>query len=93
MLCKVILVMDGDTIGISPRWRFRGETGNRVRIRGYDAPELNTRAGRMARAKLRKLVSGKRVKLKNPVKFTYGRLLCDVYLGKKNVAAFFPECQ
>ena len=87
---KVINVIDGDTFDVSPGWRWKGQTGNRVRPTGYDAPELGTDAGQEAKKKLFAIV-GEQVELGSAYKVDRGRLVCDVYYRGKYLADYFPE--
>ena len=87
----MVEVVDGDTIRVSPVWKWNGHSGDVVRILGYDAPEKGTPGYAAAKRKLASLVLGKTVVLRNPIKLTYGRLLCQVYVGKTNVAAHFAR--
>ena len=91
MSFKVISVTDGDTFQVSPNWEWKGQTGNIVRPLGYDTPEIGQPGYQAAKDKLTKLIDGKEVELRNAVKITYGRLLCDVYLNNVNIATYFPE--
>lgn len=93
MAFKVTEVIDGDTFKVSPGWKWKDEEGDTVRANGYDAPEKDQPGYQKAKEKLEKLILDKNVELKNPIKVTYGRLLCDVYIGEKNVAIFFSEFQ
>lgn len=61
-----VRVVDGDTLAV-------GDT--RVRIVGMDAPEMDTAAGRAAKAAAVALVAGQPVRLRVTGKDTYGRLL------------------
>lgn len=70
---RVVAVLDGDTI------LLEGET--RVRLRTIDAPELTNCGGLEAKMQLEKLVSGKRVTLKEQIIDTWGRPLALVYTG------------
>ena len=90
---NVTEIIDGDTFDVSPQWKWNGETGNRVRPTGYDAPELHAYGGQGAKDKLSKLISGRQVELRTAHKIDRGRLVCDVYLGNNNLADYFPECQ
>jgi len=91
MAFTVTLVVDGDTFDVTPDWRSKGQTGNRVRIAALDAPEPGTAAGAQARKRLEGLILGKDVELRNPVAFSYGRLVCDVYVGDRNVAVMMDN--
>ncbi|NQT06109.1 MAG: hypothetical protein HQ575_01065 [Candidatus Omnitrophica bacterium] len=86
---KVTRIIDGDTFEISPNWEFEGQTGNIVRPRGYDAPEWYQDGHRAAKDKLENLILGEEVELKNPIKLTYDRLLCDVYYQEQKLANYF----
>ena len=89
---KVINVIDGDTFDVSPQWRWNENVGSCVRPTGYDAPELNTLGGRIAKDKLTRLITGKQVELGSAYKIDHGRLVCDVYFQGKILADYFPEC-
>ncbi len=91
MTFKVVSIIDGDTFDVTPKWIWDGKEGNRVRAAGYNAPEQGQLGYEAANRRLRNLIDGKEVDLKNPIKITYGRLLCEVYLNGKNLADYFPE--
>jgi endonuclease YncB( thermonuclease family) len=82
-------VIDGDTFDVSPSWEWNGQTGNRVRPAGYDAPEMHQYGGQAAKEKLSRLILGKQVELRNPHTIDRGRLVCDVFVGGKNLADYF----
>jgi len=86
---KVIRIIDGDTFEVSPNWQWENQEGNIVRPRGYDTPEEGQPGYKIAKDKLTKLILNKEVELKNPVKLTYSRLLCDVYYQGKRLAEYF----
>ena len=93
MSYKVINVIDGDTFEVSPTWSWRGTSGSIVRANGYDTPEKGQQGYEEAKAKLKRLIEGKKVELKNFVDISYGRLVCDVYYNGKNIKEYFPEYQ
>lgn len=93
MSFKVVKVIDGDTFEVSPNWKWNNQGGNIVRANGYNAPEQGQPGYQVAKDKLTRLILGKEVELKNPIKITYGRLLCDIYYQGKNLANYFPEYQ
>lgn len=88
---RVTNIVDGDTFDVSPGWRWEGQSGNRVRPTGYDAPELGTLAGDQAKQKLSRILYDQSVELATAHKIDRGRLVCDVYFQGKNLADFFPE--
>jgi len=93
MTWKVVEVIDGDTFRVSPQWKWKEESGDRIRPTGYDVPEEGQPGHDEAREKLKRIVSDKEVELKNPVDIDRGRLVCDVFVDGKNLASFFPEYQ
>ena len=91
MSYKVTEVIDGDTFKVTPSWKWNGKSGHTVRARGYDTPERGEPGYRKAKTKLKNLIEGEKVDLKNAIKITYGRLLCDVYYNGKNLKKYFPK--
>lgn len=86
MSFKVKEVIDGDTFDVtSPGWKWDEKKGDRIRIANLDAPELSEKGGQAAKTKLKNLIDGKDVELKNPVTLSYGRLVCDVYYNGKDI--------
>jgi endonuclease YncB( thermonuclease family) len=88
---KVTEIVDGDTFKIDPGWKWNGKTGNTIRPLGYDTPEKGEPEFNETTEKLKQLLLNQEVELKNPIKLSYDRLLCDVYFKNKNLADFFPE--
>lgn len=86
-------VIDGDTFEVSPKWKWNNESGNIVRPTGYNTPEEGEQGYEAAKDKLANLILGKEVELKNAVKLSYGRLLCDVEYEGTNLADYFSEYQ
>lgn len=93
MSFKVVSVTDGDTFTITPNWKWNGQSGDIVRANGYDTPEKGQPGYDAAKRKLKNLIEGEQVELKNAIKITYGRLLCDVYYKGKNLKDYFSEYQ
>lgn len=89
----VVEISDGDTFTIDPGWIWGDKQGDRVRPVGFDTPEKGEKGYEAAKNKLKKLLLGKTVKLSNPIKLTYGRLLCTVLLDGKDLKDYFPEYQ
>ena len=87
---KVALVINGDTIKVSPNWVWGNSTGNVVRVIGYSiSTDVEAEWGK---GKLEKLLSGESVELKNPAMRNM-ELCCEVYLNDVNIARYFPELQ
>ncbi|MBS3774423.1 MAG: hypothetical protein KGY70_04505 [Bacteroidales bacterium] len=90
---RVTEVIDGESFEVSPNWSFNSENGSTVRANGYNTPEEGQPGYIEAREKLRNLIEGNTVELRNKIKLTYGRLLCDVYFNGKNLKSYFREYQ
>jgi len=93
MAFRVVTVIDGDTFTVSPNWQFNGQSGDTVRANGYNTPEEGQPGYQTAKTKLKNLIEGKQVELRNYITLTYGRLLCDVYYNGKNLKDYFREYQ
>ena len=87
----VTSIIDGDTFEVSPFWIWNGETGDRIRPAGYDAPELHTPEGRTAKIRLFELIYKKQVEIATAHKIDRGRLVCEVYIKNIIVADYFPQ--
>lgn len=87
----VTAIVDGDTFDVSPQWQWNGQTADRVRAAGYDAPELHEPGGQAAKAKLERLILGRSVELRAAYRVDRGRLVADVYRDGRNLAEYFPE--
>tara|TARA_B100000780_G_scaffold276552_1_gene245350 strand:- start:5342 stop:5767 length:426 start_codon:yes stop_codon:yes gene_type:complete len=90
-LCKVVDVYDGDTITVT--FIYRGKIIKlKVRMYGYDSPELKPRLNIKNRAHLIKKAKEARVYLKSLIEYKivtiecgkfgkFGRLLGNIYVG------------
>ena len=78
---RVVAVQDGDTVTILDADRVQ----HRVRIAGIDAPEKSQAFGEAAKQSLARLVHGQRVDAHCPKRDRYGREVCSVYLGARDV--------
>ena len=83
---KVTHIIDGDTFEVTPNWEWNGQTGNSVRPKGYNTPELGEPGYNEAKEKLAGLILNKEIELKNPVGLSYERLLCDVYINGQDLS-------
>lgn len=84
----VVNVVDGDTFDVNPSWSWNGETGYRVRPTGFDAAEMGSQAGLVAKARLSQLVLNQTVDLGNAYRVDRGRLVCDVFFNGRNLASY-----
>lgn len=87
---RVTNVVDGDTFDVTPGWTWSGQKGSRVRPAGYDAPEMSNVGGQAAKNKLTSLLYGKTVELGEAYRVDRGRLVCEVFLNRQNLATYFP---
>lgn len=75
---KVKRVIDGDT--------FELRSGERVRIAGLNAPELDERGGQTAKRRLQtKIPRGTEVGLSKPLTRSYGRVVRKVTVDRKDI--------
>lgn len=92
MRVKVDEVLRGDTFRVAPEWLWEFNEGDKVRAKGFRAPEEGHPHYEKAKKKSRDLLLGREIELQNPVDLTEeGQLLCDVYVEGRNVADYFPE--
>jgi endonuclease YncB( thermonuclease family) len=78
---RVVAVQDGDTVTILDADRVQ----RRVRIAGIDAPEKSQAFGEAAKQSLARLVHGRQVEARCPKRDRFGREVCSVYLGRRDV--------
>jgi endonuclease YncB( thermonuclease family) len=90
---NVTEIIDGDTFDVSPEWKWNGQTGRRVRPTGFDAPEIGSPAGQIAKDRLARLIKGKQVDLRTAYRIDRGRLVCDVYYKNRKLEDYFKSYQ
>ena len=88
---RVTSIIYEDTLEASSDWKWNGETGTRFRPADYNARELHTTKGQKSKDALSKLINGQQVELRTAYKVDRGRLVCEVFIGSRNLAEFFPE--
>ena len=74
---RVKRVLDGDTVEIM--------NGTRIRIAGYDAPELGERGGKATKQRLSKILRGKQIGISFELSKSYGRSVRRVTVKGKSV--------
>lgn len=84
-------IIDGDTFKVSPGWKWNNEKENTIRPTGYNTPKKGEPQYQEMKEKLQQLLLDKEIELKNPIKLSYNRLLCDVYINGKNFSELFPD--
>ncbi len=92
-LFKVNKIIDGDTIIVSPDWKWNAKEGNIVRIFGYLTPGQGYPT-EFAKNKLIKLLLNKEVELKAPFipnNFPPKTIACRVFINSVDVSRYFPE--
>lgn len=80
-------IIDGDTFQVSEEWAYKEKSGTRVRIAGINTPEKGQPGYQKAKDDLSDLILGEYVELKNAKGFSYGRLVCDVFLDGVNIVS------
>src|SRR5262249_7791109 len=78
---RVVGISDGDTITLLDGFK----TQHKVRIAGIDAPEKGQAFGERSKQNLSALVFQKQVEARCHKKDRYGRDICAVYVGRRDV--------
>ena len=100
---KIIEIIDGKTIKVSPSWTYLGECGDYVTINKFEITE-NADLGKntvqdyeeLCVRYLHILLDDKQVELVNPIDIQSEgvdnyRIVCSVYLNDVNIARYFPD--
>lgn len=92
---KVEKIIDGNSIEVSPGWKLKDKSGNRIRINGYKL-EMDLMpaefAQSLAKDRLKTLIDGKEVQLNMEVEVNdSGELVCSVYLDGIDISKYFLE--
>jgi len=83
-------VVDGDTFKVKNGWKWNEKKGDTVRPTGYNTPERGEPGYEKAKQKLKALILGKTVNIRNTKTVDkWGRLVAEVYCNGKNLADFF----
>lgn len=80
---RVKRVIDGDTIQIM--------SGRRIRIAGYNAPELSRRGGQAAKQQLSKLVRGKTIGISKELGTSYERSVRRVTVKSRPITKLIQK--
>lgn len=91
---KVIDILSGNSISVTPSWKWNGQEGNKVVINGYlvSLPNLpNTVAEVMAKARLSSTIKDKEISLRNPTIAENGTIYCDVFLNDIDISKYFVD--
>jgi len=83
---KVIGVIDGDTIRVARKI----DGTNKIRLAGFNAPELHQSGGQEAKRILSRLVNGKEVTI-HPKGRSYDRIVADIIINRKSAARKLRE--
>lgn len=93
---RILKVIDGDTVDALVDVGFGLYTRDRFRLKGINAPELKTRAGKKSKAFLEEVFKkSKTVVLRTSKEGVYGRWLTDFFVkeGEQNINAIAKEGQ
>jgi len=83
MAFKIIEVIDGGTFRVFPNWGWSDHEGDKIKLNGYVS--LPPEHDREAKKILKNLLLNREVELKNPVRVSEGRLICDIYIDNKSL--------
>jgi endonuclease YncB( thermonuclease family) len=89
MAFSVIKIIDGNTIQVSPNWKWKEASGDYVKIEGYSKPSLAYEE--LAITKLNTLIANQQVELNNPKEVSGNVITCSVYLNRIDITQYFPE--
>jgi endonuclease YncB( thermonuclease family) len=78
---RVVGIQDGDTVTVLDASKQQ----HRIRIAGIDAPEKAQVFGATAKENLARLAFGKQADVRCSKRDRYGREVCNVYVGARNV--------
>jgi hypothetical protein len=88
---RVVEVVDGNTVAVSPSWKYEGVKGQLVRINGLGIPKGGEVKQEIARCKLMFLVSSSVIGITR----IHGRaddvLVCDVEYSGRNITEHMYE--
>ena len=91
MKFTVTHVLDSNTFEVSPPWKWEDGGGIRVKAAGYNPPGEGEVGFMKTVDRLAKLITGKKVELKNFREVDYDCLVCGVYFDGSNLAEYFSE--
>ncbi len=88
----VTQIIDGDSFRMRVEWvgrnnSYRYSGDQRIRVAGVDAPELGSPSGKAAKQRLQDSIGGRYVRCTVQARDTYGRLVCQVRVVPKRMAA------
>jgi hypothetical protein len=89
MAFKVTDIIDGNTIKVSPGWKWKEVLGDTVKVFGYRQP--TTEELEFTKSKLITLIDDKIVELKNPKEINGPTITCSVFLNGIDISQYFPE--
>jgi len=88
---RVVEVVDGNTLAVSPSWKYRGHKGQLIRINGLGIPNGGSIQEGIARCKLLFLVSGSVVGITKIHGRSQDALVCDVEYSGRNITEHLYE--
>ena len=87
-------IINGNTITVVPTWNWEGQSGNKVRISGYNTVVKNLPddiANQIAMNRLKNLLTNKELSLVSPTKAESGILHCEVLLNGVSLSKYFSD--
>ncbi|RZJ71712.1 hypothetical protein [Flavobacterium sp.] len=92
MKFKLINIINEREISVSPNWKWDGNEGEKVVVRGYDLEKSEVPlqvAREFAKKTLTTALVDKNISLLNPRKLANDVIECDVYANGVNVSEYF----
>ena len=82
---NVTKVMKADTFEVFPPWRWKDQSGIKVKVAKISAPPEGEMGFERAKAHLKSAIGDKKVELKNKEGVDFDCLVCDVYVDGEDV--------
>lgn len=85
MELEVTKVVKANTFEVFPPWRWKDQSGIKVKIANIEAPSEGAVGHERAKANLKSIIEKKKVELKNKKNVDFDCLVCDVYIDGEDV--------
>lgn len=85
MELKVTKVVKADTFEVFPPWRWKDQSGIKVKVANIEAPREGEVGYERAKVNLKSVLEGKKVELKNKKDVDFDCLVCDVYVDGEDI--------
>lgn len=88
---KVLRILDGDTVDVELDLGFNTFTKQRLRMRGYDAPERTQPGYELATTYFKNCLQGKSIIVHTVKRDSFGRWLAWIYVDDQDVSSLMSS--